>query len=97
MPIGNARRAAETFCRGCGIGRTEKYYRVNSASPGLQLCRDCAAGLNPAREIKGKTREWWAEVLADMPGGINYAIGEQPRKYCAGCIDCGKHPIFAPL
>ena len=37
--------------------------------------RDCAAGLSPAREIKGKARERRAKVLADMPGGISYAIG----------------------
>ena len=76
MPIDNRRRTAETFCLGCGIGRTEKYHRVNASSPGLRLGRDCAAGLSLAREIRGKTREWQAELLDDTPGGVNYAIGE---------------------
>ena len=69
MPIGKAamaeyqrRRTAEKLCQGCGIHRAEKYHRVNPASPGLSLCRDCAEVLSLVREIKdhpGAGRPGW--------------------------------------
>ena len=90
------RRTAEKLGQGCGIHPAEKYHRVNPASPGLSLCRDCAEALNPVREIKDLSGGR-ASGLADTLGRVKDALGEEPEKYCAECIDAGKYLILEQI
>ena len=105
MPIGKSataedqrrrRRTAEKRCQGCGLHRAEKYHRVNPATPGLSLRQDCAEVLNLVRIIKDLSGGR-AAGLADTLGRVKDAIAEKPEKYCAKCIDAGRHLTFAPL
>lgn len=100
MPIGKAemreyqrrRRTAESLCQACGISRTERYHRVNTESPGLKLCAECADVMALTLEIRGAGG---GSHLRNLMGRLKNALEEFPgEKYCAGCMDQGAHLIF---